>query len=362
MVTTSKTLTIYDGETLMDMRLEPTQFCVETLLPQGVCMLGCASKIGKSWMVLDLCVKVAKGEPFLGLPSRRGTTLYLCLEDTLRRVQDRLNRITDEVSGSAFFATSSCTLEDGLQEQIENFTVKHPDTILVVVDTFQIIRSKVSDSSYANDYEEVRKLKELADKLGITILLVHHIRKMSDTDPFNKLSGTTGLNGAMDTIFILDRSRRDAQGATLFCTGRDISYRQMELRMTETCLWEVVSDSMESPEQLMPEEMLLLLELMKELGTFTGSNSDFADTYNTRFQKSVTAKGLKQMMNRWRYALEEQGVYFENRRSNGQRILDVRHSSVGDTSDESDEKTTLWDSCVPSVPCDPEKNEPCERK
>ena len=57
---TKNKLTVIDGETLMDMRLVPTRFCVETLLPQGVSMLGGAPKIGKSWMVLDLCIRIAQ--------------------------------------------------------------------------------------------------------------------------------------------------------------------------------------------------------------------------------------------------------------------------------------------------------------
>mgnify|MGYP007090529357 FL=1 len=39
-------LAVIDGETLMDMKLPPAKFCVETLLPQGMCILGGASKIG----------------------------------------------------------------------------------------------------------------------------------------------------------------------------------------------------------------------------------------------------------------------------------------------------------------------------
>ena len=42
-------LTVIDGETLMDTRLEPTKFCIDTLLPQGITILGGAPKIGKSW-------------------------------------------------------------------------------------------------------------------------------------------------------------------------------------------------------------------------------------------------------------------------------------------------------------------------
>ena len=90
-------LAVIDGETLMDMRLIPTKFCVDTLLPQGICILGGAPKIGKSWLVLDLCVRIAKGESIWNLQTHKGTVLYLCLEDILRRVQERLNCITDEV-------------------------------------------------------------------------------------------------------------------------------------------------------------------------------------------------------------------------------------------------------------------------
>ena len=84
-------LTVVDGETLMNMKSLPTKFCVETLLLQGISMLGGAPKIGKSWMALDLCVRIVKGETTWNLTTRKGTTLYLCLEDPLiNRVQQRL--------------------------------------------------------------------------------------------------------------------------------------------------------------------------------------------------------------------------------------------------------------------------------
>ena len=105
-------LAVIDGETLMDMRLVPTKFCVDTLLPQGICILGGAPKIGKSWLVLDLCVCIAKGEPMWNLQTHKGTVLYLCLEDTLRRVQERLNSITDEVPKEVYFATAAHKTND----------------------------------------------------------------------------------------------------------------------------------------------------------------------------------------------------------------------------------------------------------
>lgn len=353
-MTTKTKLTVIDGETLMEMKLPPTKFCVETLLPQGICMLGGAPKIGKSWLVLDLCIRIAKGEPIWSLPTKKGTTLYLCLEDPLRRVQERLNMLTDDVPPNAYFAIAAGTLADGLCEQIRKFVSEHPDTVLVAIDTFQIVHTGCIDTSYANDYGEVRQMKQLADELNISILLVHHLRKQGDSDPLNKLSGTTGISGAVDAVFVLDKSKRNAQGATLICTGRDIEYREMELKLSkETCAWEMVSDSIENPQLILPEEMILLINFMKQIVSYSGSNTEFAERFNSFTGKSVTSKGLKQMMNRWRYALEDHGVRFENHRSNGQRLVDIFYSSAGDESAVSDGNLPCGEACVPSVTCDP---------
>ena len=40
-------LAVIDSETLLDTRLAPAKFCVDTLLPEGLCILGGAPKIGK---------------------------------------------------------------------------------------------------------------------------------------------------------------------------------------------------------------------------------------------------------------------------------------------------------------------------
>lgn len=81
---------VIDGETLMDTRLPPQRFCIQTLLPQGLSILSGASKIGKSWMALDMCLHVAKGEPMWNQLTTSGMVLYLCLEDNYHRIQDRL--------------------------------------------------------------------------------------------------------------------------------------------------------------------------------------------------------------------------------------------------------------------------------
>lgn len=100
----------------------------------------------------------------------------------------------------------------------------------MVIDTLQRIRTgSDSGNPYANDYRDISVLKALADKHHIAILLIHHLRKMNDDDPMNMISGTTGISGATDSNFVLKERRRGSGEATLYCTGRDIEYRELPL-------------------------------------------------------------------------------------------------------------------------------------
>ena len=137
------------------------------------------------------------------------------------------------------------TLKHGLEQQIEQFLAEHPTTKLVVIDTLQRVRSAGGDSNlYANDYQDVGLLKQLADQHHIAILLIHHLRKLHDDDPMNMISGSTGLSGAADSAFVLQKNARSANAASLHCTGRDIPDRTLKLEFgEEDHIWKLLEDS-----------------------------------------------------------------------------------------------------------------------
>ena len=186
----NRLLTI-DGETLMSQPLTPLNFVVDTLLSQGLHILAGSPKVGKSWLALWLAVTVAKGEAVWGMGVKQGTTLYLCLEDSTLRIQNRLFEITEDAPASVHFTTNSDTLGKGLEEQLRAFLSEHPDTVLVIIDTLQMIRGTGYDNTYANDYRDLSVLKHIADTHGIAILLVHHLRKELADDVFSRISGWT---------------------------------------------------------------------------------------------------------------------------------------------------------------------------
>lgn len=320
------------GASLMEMTLEQRPFVVKGLIPLGLSILGGAPKIGKSWLMLDLCVKVAKGEPLWGMEVKQGSVLYLCLEDTLQRIQHRLDCITEDVPPNAYFSTVSGTLADDLEGQIRRFIRQNPDTVLVIIDTFQMIRRNAGEPSYGGDYEEIQKLKRIADEMHVALLLVHHLRKQGDRDPVNKLSGTTGISGAVDTILVLDKSRRREDAATLVCTGRDIAYRELELRFSqEEYVWYVMADSAQNQNVALPKDMAAVVELMKSIGSYCGSNTDFVRQVSVLAGRELNVRGTKQRMNRWKYTLKDMGVQFEQTDSTPGKILRVWYESPSQT-------------------------------
>ena len=316
-----------DGESLWDMEFVARRFCIRSLLPQGLCILGGAPKIGKSWLMLDWCIKIAKGEPIWDMDTTQGTTLYLCLEDTLPRVQHRIYCMSEEATPNVYFAAAAGKLTGELESQISSFLLSHPDTVLIVVDTYQMVRGNSNEPSYGGDYQDMQKLKRIADEYNITVLLVHHLRKQGDRDPLNRLSGTTGISGAVDAVFVLDRKERVQNTALLVCTGRDIEYRELELRFSkERCVWDLLSDSAENPAQLLPSEMMSFLEYMKEVIFFSGGNTELTEAFSTYAGSTIEPKRLKQLMNCSKEQLRELGLTFRSYRSNGQRLVEVRYT------------------------------------
>ena len=121
----------------------------------------------------------SKRRKCLGNGTRQGTTLYLCLEDSTLRIQNRLFEITEDAPSTVHFCIECALIGRGLEEQINIFLTEHPDTVLVIIDTLQMIRGTNYDNTYANDYRDLSALKRIADKYGIAILLIHHLRKES---------------------------------------------------------------------------------------------------------------------------------------------------------------------------------------
>lgn len=312
-----------DGATLMSQALRANNFIVDTLISQGLHVLAGASKAGKSWLALWLSVMIAQGNEVWGMKVKQGTTLYLALEDSTLRIQNRLFDITDDAPGNVHFCTDSLRLGAGLETQIESFIKEHPDTVMIIIDTLQMIRGTNYDSTYANDYRDLSILKKLADRYGIAILLIHHLRKAPDDDVFNTISGTTGIMGAADTCFVLSQAERGDRKASLFCIGRDIESRQIDLERDENNVWQKLSDSYEQPEILGGQITVSLSALMQTEKKMIGTPTEIAEKIDPAGTLGITPRKISKLLMQSLDALRKIGIEVSFRRSNGKRIIEI---------------------------------------
>ena len=196
---------------------------IDGLLQRGTYIFAGSPKVGKSFMMAQLAYHISTGTQLWNYTVRKGTVLYLALEDDYRRLQERLYRMfgTDGAE-NLFFSVSAGQLGNGLDEQLTRFMQEHPDTKLIIIDTLQKVREVGGDNySYANDYEIITRLKKFADSYGITLLLVHHTRKQQADDSFETISGTTGLLGCADGSLLMQKKKRTELDATIKVVGRD---------------------------------------------------------------------------------------------------------------------------------------------
>ena len=268
-----------DAESLMNTPLEQIKFVIKDLVSEGVHILAGAPKIGKSWLSLWICLQVSKGEKVWDFETLKSDVLYLCLEDSFARIQNRLFEITDEAPNNLYFAIMSESLGSGLEVQIENFIKEHPKTNLIVIDTLQKIRNSANDSgnNYASDYDDLSVLKNIAAKHRLAIITIHHLRKTGDTDPLNMISGTSGIAGSADSSFILQKEKRCENTAKLTCIGRDIEQREIYLEFNKsTLIWETVNP-IEIKKKEVDEVIITLCKYIKENISFTGTATELSE-------------------------------------------------------------------------------------
>lgn len=212
------------------------------LIYAGTYLFVGAPKVGKSFFMAQLGYHVSMGLDLWDYPVRKGTVLYLALEDDYARLQKRLSRMFGmESSENFYFATQSKNLNEGLEEQLKQFVKEHTDARLIIIDTLQKVREVGGDKfSYASDYEIVTKLKAFSDEHGICLLVVHHTRKMESSDSFDMISGTNGLLGAADGAFVMQKEKRTDNKAVLEVAGRDQQDQRLLLDFDrEQCVWKL---------------------------------------------------------------------------------------------------------------------------
>ncbi len=315
-------LQTHNAQDLIELPMPGVSWVVEDLITVGLVLLVGTPKVGKSWFVLQLAICCSTGIPFLQHATIESEVLYLCLEDTFSRIQQRLFLLVDEARPTLHFAISAKKIKDGLLDQLEIFLEEHSGVKLIVIDTLQMVRQpNIQSSVYAADYADVNALKTFADEHGIAILAVHHTRKMNDQgNVFNMISGSNGLMGAADTTIILNKNNYFDGNATLSVTGRDVDMAEFKLSFNN-CRWELIEQTSteELREREIPGCVLSVIDFMSgRPGNWEGTSSALLIEAAIN---DTPPNALPKHLNEHRIFLEERGVIYAQKRTSSARLI-----------------------------------------
>ena len=227
--------------------LPPLEYLVRDMITEGAHLLGGRPKTGKSWLVLQLGLAVAQDEPFLGRPTKGGDVLYLALEDSDRRMRQRIARLLPDLEGAwperFHYATWWHRIDKGGLEALQLWLHEHGEAALVIIDTLAKVRPRrrPSEQIYDTDYAVGEAVKQTSARFpGVTFIAVTHTRKQDAADALDTISGSTGLTGSFDGAIVLQRERgkdeavlsvisRDLEGETEWGIAWDTNLTQWRL-------------------------------------------------------------------------------------------------------------------------------------
>ncbi len=253
-------------QSLMGMDFPEPKWIIPSIIPEGLTILSGRPKIGKSILSVNLTIAVATGGRALGkIPVEKSGVLYLALEDTPRRLKKRFGMALQgqEPPANLYLKTEFKTIRDGGLEQLKIWLKQHKDVGFVIIDTLAKIKGRAGRNSelYMDDYADISKIKQIADKHDIAILVVHHTRKAESDDVFDMVLGTTGITGAPDTLIVLKKERGKAD-VTLHVCGRDVEEAELALKFDNVTMgFAFLGDA---KEYRMTEERKEIIKLLRD--------------------------------------------------------------------------------------------------
>lgn len=293
--------------------LQTTEFAeprwaVQGIIAEGFSLLVGAEKLGKSWLALNLGLSIAAGGVALGrIPVDPARVLYLTLEDKRRRLKRRVETLlgSDPWPELFHYHDEWPTLDRGGIAQLDAWCTAHPDTKLIVIDILRRIRPEhdARRGLVDQDYSDVARLKDLADRHHVAIVGIHHTNRGEKRDFVDRVSGTRGLGASADALLILDRERGQ-RGATLWATGRDIEEQKLLLELDiHAGGWTLVGDASSAAAALTPERQQIV-DLLRECGPL--QPNEIAEMLS---RNRTTVRGLCLRMAAAGELLNDGGIY-----------------------------------------------------
>ena len=216
-----------DMNNLMTTEIPPLKHAIKPILPEGFIAIAGRPKAMKSWTALKIAYDVQNGNKFLGHDVEQGDVLYFALEDSQRRIKDRVLKLGYERKKhpQILLANDVPYLKYGFETCITNWIESKQNPRLIIIDTLARIKPRVarnSGTAYDQDNELLSGIQKIAIQNNITVAFITHLSKASTDYSFDKIQGSVGIQGMTDAMWLIDRGD-NTNNASIVGRGRDIN-------------------------------------------------------------------------------------------------------------------------------------------
>jgi len=251
---------------------------VEGLIFSGITFISGKSKIGKSLLAEQLCDGVENGGEVLGRKCVKGKALHYSLEDGRRKKKKRwkIMGVNPKTTLYQFRDRKPKIplLTDGLENEIEDWIKNTPDAKLVIIDPYVKAKKTLGGyklNSYENDNYNLQDIYTIATKYNIAIVFFHHTKKKSETDVFDEMNGSAGIQSNSDSMIVITSDRRIGKNPVLSCLPKDAEQQEFEINLNPKLLWEYVGKVGEASKTKLQKT---ILDAVKKLESKDGAKAE----------------------------------------------------------------------------------------
>jgi KaiC/GvpD/RAD55 family RecA-like ATPase len=241
-------LTVYDFNWILENEPPPRSWIVPDLIAnKGLTVLLGGSKIGKSWLSLQMAYAVAAGTYALGkIPVEQRNVLYVDLEESWELVHDRAMSLQLQKLGGEGRLSICTSYPSNNVKALQSYLYQHSETKFVIIDTMQKFLRIENLNDYAEVVGKLSPVKDLADNYEVSILMLHHTRKGNGADNWTDDGlGSQAIVGTADNIIKLGRKRGEGRGE-INITGRSCLEKNYIVTFDKNCgSWTLDGDKQE---------------------------------------------------------------------------------------------------------------------
>lgn len=162
---------------------------------------------------------------FSRLEDKKGVCIYLALEEREEDIKNDFRAMGADGSEPIYIHAAAAPAE-GILALCDLVRERRP--ILVVIDPlFRMARIR-DEKAYAETYDALGPLIDVAREAGTHVLLTHHAGKSPKADAIDSPLGSTAIGGAVCTLLLLKRTESVRTVQTVQRIGKDLPETVLE--------------------------------------------------------------------------------------------------------------------------------------